>query len=195
MGRALWGPHLENCTYQSFLIAPEILDSFKIFCSFYFTISICPFRWFLPQYSEFLLSPCGCWAEINHVLDCCYLSNKVKGKGKLIMSCYCSSSFVDVLNLTICILIISQIVGQMSADQRKVLLFFWTSVKYLPVEGFSGLASPLFIHKASESYNRLPSSHTCFYQLCFAPYPSMAVMEDRLRIITQEHVGSSFGTW
>ncbi|KAG5561190.1 hypothetical protein RHGRI_004270 [Rhododendron griersonianum] len=88
-----------------------------------------------------------------------------------------------------------KIVGQMSADQRKVLLFFWTSVKYLPVEGFSGLASPLFIHKASESYNRLPSSHTCFYQLCFAPYPSMAVMEDRLRIITQEHVGSSFGTW
>jgi E3 ubiquitin-protein ligase NEDD4 len=88
-----------------------------------------------------------------------------------------------------------KIVGEMSADQKKVLLFFWTSVKYLPVEGVGGLASRLFIYKSSESHNRLPSSHTCFYQLCFAPYPSMAVMEDRLRIITQEHVGSSFGTW
>ncbi|KAH7858219.1 hypothetical protein Vadar_021452 [Vaccinium darrowii] len=88
-----------------------------------------------------------------------------------------------------------KIVGEMSADQKKVLLFFWTSVKYLPVEGFGGLASRLFIYKSSESHNRLPSSHTCFYQLCFAPYPSMAIMEDRLRIITQEHVGSSFGTW
>ncbi|CAB4275653.1 unnamed protein product [Prunus armeniaca] len=88
-----------------------------------------------------------------------------------------------------------QIVGEMSAEQKKVLLFFWTSVKYLPVEGFSGLASRLYIYKSSEPYSRLPSSHTCFYRLCFPTYPSMAVMQDRLNIITQEHVGSSFGTW
>ncbi|XP_011002221.1 PREDICTED: E3 ubiquitin-protein ligase UPL5-like isoform X2 [Populus euphratica] len=88
-----------------------------------------------------------------------------------------------------------EIVGGMSADQRKVLLFFWTSVKYLPVEGFRGLASRLYIYKSTEPPDHLPSSHTCFYRLCFPPYPSMAIMQDRLRVITQEHVGCSFGTW
>ncbi|KAM1456297.1 hypothetical protein ACFX1R_006408 [Malus domestica] len=88
-----------------------------------------------------------------------------------------------------------KIVGKMSAEQKKVLLFFWTSVKYLPVEGFRGLASRLYIYKSSEAHSRLPSSHTCFYRLCFPPYPSKAVMKSRLNIITQEHVGSSFGTW
>lgn len=88
-----------------------------------------------------------------------------------------------------------KIIGEMSAEQRKILLFFWTSVKYLPVEGFGGLASRLYIYKSSEPCVRLPSSHTCFYRLSFPPYPSMAIMEDRLRIITQEHVGCSFGTW
>ncbi|KAH0673385.1 hypothetical protein KY284_024472 [Solanum tuberosum] len=83
----------------------------------------------------------------------------------------------------------------MSAEQRKVLLFFWTSIKYLPVEGFGGLASRLYIYKTRESNDRLPSSHTCFFRLCFPPYPSMDVMQDRLHIITQEHVGCSFGTW
>lgn len=88
-----------------------------------------------------------------------------------------------------------KIVGEMSPEQRKVLLFFWTSVKYLPIEGFRGLASKLYIYKSLEPENRLPSSHTCFYRLCFPPYSSMAVMKDRLNVITQEHVGCSFGTW
>ncbi|KAJ4828484.1 hypothetical protein Tsubulata_022600 [Turnera subulata] len=87
------------------------------------------------------------------------------------------------------------IVEGMSAEQRNVLLFFWTSVKHLPVEGFRGLDSRLHIYKSTEPHDRLPSSHTCFYRLCFPPYPSMAVMEDRLRVITQEHVCCSFGTW
>ncbi|KAA8520187.1 hypothetical protein F0562_014443 [Nyssa sinensis] len=88
-----------------------------------------------------------------------------------------------------------KIVGEMSAEQRKVLLFFWTSIKHLPIEGFGGLASRLYIYKSTESYDHLPSSHTCFYRLCFPPYVSEDVMQDRLRIITQEHVGCSFGTW
>ncbi|XP_074378097.1 E3 ubiquitin-protein ligase UPL5-like [Apium graveolens] len=87
-----------------------------------------------------------------------------------------------------------QTVGSMSAEQRTTLLFFWTSVKYLPVEGFRGLTSRLSIHKTNESCNRLPSSQTCFYQLRFPPYQSLKVMQDRLTIITQEHVGGSFGT-
>ncbi|XP_051125745.1 E3 ubiquitin-protein ligase UPL5 isoform X2 [Andrographis paniculata] len=88
-----------------------------------------------------------------------------------------------------------KIVGQMSTEQKKVLLFFWTSIKYLPVEGFSGLASRLYIYKTTESSDRLPSSHTCFYRLCFPAYASMSTMHNRLSIITQEHVGCSFGTW
>nr|GEX29846.1 E3 ubiquitin-protein ligase UPL5 [Tanacetum cinerariifolium] len=87
------------------------------------------------------------------------------------------------------------IVGEMSAEQRKVLLFFWTSVKYLPVEGFSSLASRLYITNSNGTIDRLPSSHTCFYRICFPPYPSMTLMQQRLNIITQEHIGCSFGTW
>jgi len=88
-----------------------------------------------------------------------------------------------------------QIVERMTADQRKVLLFFWTSVKYLPVEGFRGLASRLYIYRSLEPGDRLPSSHTCFFRLCFPAYSSIAVMKDRLEVITQEHIGCSFGTW
>ncbi|KAL1537264.1 HECT-type E3 ubiquitin transferase [Salvia divinorum] len=88
-----------------------------------------------------------------------------------------------------------KIVGDMTAEQKKILLFFWTSIKYLPVEGFSGLSSRLYIYKTSESRRRLPSSHTCFYRLCFPSYRTRNVMRDRLNIITQEHVGCSFGTW
>ncbi|KAE8686367.1 putative F-box family protein [Hibiscus syriacus] len=90
---------------------------------------------------------------------------------------------------------ILQIVSEMSAEQRKVLLFFWTSLKHLPVEGFRGLASQIYVYKSSEPHERLPSSHTCFYRLCFPPYPSKAEMQKRLRVITQEHIGCSFGNW
>ncbi|KAL6520494.1 hypothetical protein OROHE_017082 [Orobanche hederae] len=88
-----------------------------------------------------------------------------------------------------------KIVENMTEEQKKVLLFFWTSIKYLPSEGFSGLSSRLYIYKSCESSDRLPSSHTCFYRLCFPAYPTMSVMRSRLNIITQEHVGCSFGTW
>ncbi|KAE8728856.1 E3 ubiquitin-protein ligase UPL5 [Hibiscus syriacus] len=88
-----------------------------------------------------------------------------------------------------------EIVREMSAEKRKILLFFWTSLKHLPVEGFRGLASQLYIYKSSEPHGRLPSSHTCFYRLCFPPYPSKVEMQKRLDVITQEHVGCSFGTW
>ncbi|KAF9610692.1 hypothetical protein IFM89_024117 [Coptis chinensis] len=88
-----------------------------------------------------------------------------------------------------------KVVEGMSTDQQRVLLFFWTSVKYLPVGGFGGLASRLHIYKASDSHDRLPSSHTCFYRLCLPPYTSKASMRNCLQVITQEHVSCSFGTW
>ena len=116
-----------------------------------------------------------CWDGINHHIKC--------------------SRPLSLLGFCLILYFVKQIVGRMSAEQRKVLLFFWTSVKYLPVEGFHGLASRLYIYKSLEPEDRLPSSHTCFFRLCFPPYSSMAVMQDRLAVITQEHIGCSFGTW
>ncbi|KAI3698194.1 hypothetical protein L6452_31306 [Arctium lappa] len=87
-----------------------------------------------------------------------------------------------------------KLVENLTAKQRKILLFFWISMKYLPVEGFGGLTSRLYIYKSNESIDHLPSSHTCFYQICLPAYPSMAMMKNRLDVITQDHVGYSFGT-
>ncbi|KAI3795752.1 hypothetical protein L1987_38409 [Smallanthus sonchifolius] len=88
-----------------------------------------------------------------------------------------------------------KIVEEMTTEQRKVLLFFWTSLKHLPLDGFGGLSSKLYIYKSNDPIDLLPSSHTCFYRICFPSYPSMALMRQRLNIITQDHVGCSFGTW
>ncbi|CAO2842440.1 unnamed protein product [Amaranthus hypochondriacus] len=88
-----------------------------------------------------------------------------------------------------------EVVGELSAEQKRTLLSFWTSLKYLPIEGFCGLASRLYIYKTLVPQDHLPSSHTCFYRLCIPPYPSEAVMRERLLVITREHVGCSFGTW
>ncbi|KAG5599437.1 hypothetical protein H5410_030807 [Solanum commersonii] len=82
----------------------------------------------------------------------------------------------------------------MFVELRKMLLFFWTSIKSLPLEGFVGLDSKLSIHKTSEFDDHFPSSHTFFYQLCFLVYRSMTNMEDRLKMITEGDIGSSFGT-
>ncbi|KAG9144892.1 hypothetical protein Leryth_021304, partial [Lithospermum erythrorhizon] len=86
-----------------------------------------------------------------------------------------------------------KIVGEMSAKRRRRFLSFWTSIKYLPVEGFRGLASQLNIYLTNNSSDHLPSSRTCFYRLSLPPYPSEEIMRDRLQIITQEHVDRSFG--
>ncbi|KAK4707279.1 hypothetical protein R3W88_033126 [Solanum pinnatisectum] len=86
-----------------------------------------------------------------------------------------------------------EIVGSMSTEQRNVLLFFWTSIKSLLVEGFGGLDSKLHIYQTLDSHDCFPSSHTHFYRLCFPPYPSIDVMQNHLNIITQTYVGCSFG--
>ncbi|OVA01022.1 HECT [Macleaya cordata] len=86
-----------------------------------------------------------------------------------------------------------KVVEGMSSVQQRELLFFWTSVKYLPANGFSGLPSRLYIYKTPGSDYRLPSSHTCFYRLSLPHYPFLAVMQQHLFLICQEHVGCSFG--
>ncbi|KAI3877229.1 hypothetical protein MKW92_015580 [Papaver armeniacum] len=86
-----------------------------------------------------------------------------------------------------------KVVEGMSMEQQRELLFFWTSVKYLPVNGFSGLPYPLTIYKTCSSDDRLPSSHTCFYRLSLPCYPSMPIIQQHLSLICQAHIGCSFG--
>lgn len=86
-----------------------------------------------------------------------------------------------------------EIVGGMTSKQRRGLLFFWTSMKYLSVEGFCGFNSMLSIIKSHKSTDHLPSSHTCFYKLCLPAYPSLSEMQSRLSFIIQDHVCYSFG--
>ncbi|MCL7039541.1 hypothetical protein MKW94_017583 [Papaver nudicaule] len=86
-----------------------------------------------------------------------------------------------------------EVVGGMSMKQRQELLFFWTSVKFLPACGFSKLSSRLCIYKLAKSDQRLPSSRTCFYKLGLPQYSSLAIMKQNLLIINQEHLGCSFG--
>ncbi|KAG2584881.1 hypothetical protein PVAP13_6KG352006 [Panicum virgatum] len=85
-------------------------------------------------------------------------------------------------------------VENMTVEQQRRLLFFWTSVKYLPSDGFSGLGCiKLLIFRASSSRDHLPTSQTCFYHLNLPAYTSSSMMQRRLHMIVQEHVSSSFG--
>ncbi|CDY21280.1 BnaC03g29640D [Brassica napus] len=88
-----------------------------------------------------------------------------------------------------------KILRKMTEEERRSVLFFWTSNKFIPLEGFRGLSSKLYIYRLHEANDRLPTSHTCFYRLCLPKYPTMGLMEQRLRFITQDHVSSSFGKW
>ncbi|WVZ92860.1 hypothetical protein U9M48_038896 [Paspalum notatum var. saurae] len=86
-----------------------------------------------------------------------------------------------------------KVVERMTVQQQQRLLFFWTAVKCLPFDGFSGLGSKLCIFRASSSCDHLPTSSTCFYQLRLPAYTSFDMMHSRLHMIVQEHMSSSFG--
>ncbi|KAL6859011.1 hypothetical protein ACP4OV_018013 [Aristida adscensionis] len=84
-------------------------------------------------------------------------------------------------------------VESMTVEQQRRLLFFWTSVKYLPSEGFRGLSSRLLIYRASVSRDHLPTSRTCFYTLILPAYTSFSMMQSRLQMIVQEHLSCGYG--
>ncbi|KAI3759885.1 hypothetical protein L1987_50269 [Smallanthus sonchifolius] len=86
-----------------------------------------------------------------------------------------------------------EVVGEMNDEQRRNLLFFWTSLKYLPINGFGGLKQQLLINKPDHPINYLPSSSTCFYIIRVPCYPSLEVMRQKLNTITHDDVGDSFG--
>ncbi|GJN15805.1 hypothetical protein PR202_gb02747 [Eleusine coracana subsp. coracana] len=86
-----------------------------------------------------------------------------------------------------------EVVKAMTLDQQRHLIFFWTSVEYLSLDGFSGLGSRLSIFRSLNSCDHLPISGTCFYQLNLPAYTSFDMIQRRLQMIVQEHVSSSFG--
>lgn len=86
-----------------------------------------------------------------------------------------------------------QVLESMANEQRRKLLFFSTSLRYLPAEGFAGLYSKFHIHKGHTDTSWLPTAHTCFFQLILPPYPSLEVMREKLLILTEEHVVEGFG--
>ncbi|KAG8047727.1 hypothetical protein GUJ93_ZPchr0008g12061 [Zizania palustris] len=88
-----------------------------------------------------------------------------------------------------------QAVERMTNEQRMNLLFFWTSVQYLPYDGFSGLGKMLCISWAALRGNpdHLPSSRTCCHCLYLPEYTSLEMTEQRLQIIAHEYVSRSFG--
>lgn len=87
-------------------------------------------------------------------------------------------------------------VASMTAEEQRRLLFFWTSVEYLPFNGFGGLelGGSMRISKASsKTPDHLPSSCTCIYRLNLPCYTSFDMTLSRLCMITQEHVSNGFG--
>ncbi|RZC75841.1 hypothetical protein C5167_001046 [Papaver somniferum] len=85
-----------------------------------------------------------------------------------------------------------KVVKGMSMEQQRQLLYFWTSVKYLPVNGFSALPYLLTFSKTSGSDECLPSSHTCFFQLALPHYSSLAITQGHLSFVCRRHVACSF---
>eukprot|EP00250_Pteridium_aquilinum_P013534 c21399_g1_i1 orf=449-3895(+) len=86
-----------------------------------------------------------------------------------------------------------QVLETMTNEQRRKLLFFSTSLRHLPAEGFAGLYSKFHIHKGHTDTSWLPTAHTCFFQFILPPYPSLEVMREKLSILTEEHVAEGFG--
>jgi ubiquitin-protein ligase E3 A len=70
------------------------------------------------------------------------------------------------------------ITDQFSLDEQKAFLRFVTGSDRAPIGGLSQL--PILISREDDS-NRLPTSHTCFSQLCLPEYGSRGKLADRLR--------------
>lgn len=78
----------------------------------------------------------------------------------------------------------------LSLDDQKLLLRFITGSDRAPIGGLAAL-SILITREGPDSY-RLPTSHTCFSQLCLPEYSSRGKLHDRL-ITAIHNAASGFG--
>jgi len=81
------------------------------------------------------------------------------------------------------------VMQQFSLDEQKALLRFVTGSDRAPIGGLAQL--PILITREEDS-NRLPTSHTCFSQLCLPEYGSRGKLADRLRTAC-ENAAEGFG--
>ncbi|CAG5115250.1 unnamed protein product, partial [Candidula unifasciata] len=77
------------------------------------------------------------------------------------------------------------IIASFSEEQMARLLQFITGCSQLPPGGFSEL-NPKIQLSSAPTYNNLPSSHTCFNQLCLPDYDSMETFHKMLLIAIME---------
>ncbi|CAH2055326.1 unnamed protein product [Thlaspi arvense] len=65
--------------------------------------------------------------------------------------------------------------SQLNGEQRRNLLYFWTSIRFLPMGGFDDLPMVLTLAKdyeGGEDGNRLPNAQTCLFTLLLPHYES-----------------------
>ncbi|XP_026451550.1 E3 ubiquitin-protein ligase UPL5-like [Papaver somniferum] len=73
-------------------------------------------------------------------------------------------------------------------QQRRNLLYFWTSVRYLPAGGFGALKSKLqIVKRVTPGY---PTSATCFYRLNLQGSESEDLIEKQLEDISSDLIAS-----
>ncbi|XP_035826963.1 apoptosis-resistant E3 ubiquitin protein ligase 1 isoform X2 [Aplysia californica] len=77
------------------------------------------------------------------------------------------------------------IIASFTEEQMARLLQFITGCSQLPPGGFSEL-NPKIQLSSAPTYNNLPSSHTCFNQLCLPDYDSMDTFHKMLLIAITE---------
>jgi hypothetical protein len=87
-----------------------------------------------------------------------------------------------------------EIVSEMSAEERAMLLSFACGASRLPAGGFAALNPHFSIEvNASESKDHHPSAHTCFNQLCLpGTYTSKEELRQKLTVSIKEGKGFGF---
>jgi len=83
-----------------------------------------------------------------------------------------------------------QMVGDMDAEEKALLLLFVTGSTKVPIDGFKALhgmngIQRFQIHR-SGGRDRLPTAHTCFNQLDLPEYSSFKVMQERILAAIRE---------
>jgi ubiquitin-protein ligase E3 A len=73
-----------------------------------------------------------------------------------------------------------QVVGELTREERKLFLKFFTGSDRAPIGGLGNLRC--VIQRDGPDSNRLPTSHTCFNSLLLPSYRSKDKLADRLRL-------------
>ncbi|XP_074340600.1 E3 ubiquitin-protein ligase UPL5-like [Apium graveolens] len=81
-----------------------------------------------------------------------------------------------------------KVVKNLSQEEMRDLLFFWTAVKFLPPGGFKGLPMRLCISRTGGEEWRWPLAFTCFFRLNIPSYASSQVLQERMQCI----IGGNF---